>query len=52
MLHEELANHFDQFGKWKEGLREIDDELCHHTSMAGWNLSVWPLQVCIAIALI
>ena len=44
MLHEELAIHFDQFEK-KEGIRELDDELCHHTGIAGWEIMVWPIQV-------
>ncbi len=30
-------------------IKEVDDELCHHTSLAGWELIVWPLQVCQAI---
>ena len=29
-------------------MREIDDELCHHTDMGGWNIKVWPLQVGVA----
>ena len=26
-------------------MREIDDELCHHTDSSGWEISVWPLQL-------
>ena len=44
-LHEELSGHFDHFEERKNVIREIDDEICHHTSMAGWDLTVWPLQV-------
>lgn len=46
MLHVELTNHFDQFEKHSHMMREIDQELCHHTGIAGWDLVVWPLQVC------
>lgn len=46
VLHEELSKHFDQFEKKRRLIKAIDDELCHHTSIAGWDLVVWPLQVC------
>ncbi len=45
MLHEELSKHFDCFNKKREEIREIDDELCHHTEMSGWDLTVWVLEV-------
>ena len=45
VLHVELCKHFDNFGKKREEIREIDDELCHHTDAAGWEITVWPLQV-------
>ena len=44
ILHEELEKHFDCFNKKREHMREIDDELCHHTDAAGWDLVVWPLM--------
>ncbi len=45
VLHEELGKHFDCFNKTREEIREIDDELCHHTEMSGWDLTVWLLEV-------
>ena len=45
VLHVELTNHFDQFGQQAHTMREIDQELCHHTGLAGWDLTVWPLEV-------
>ena len=45
VLHVELCKHFDGFGKKREDIREIDDELCHHTDASGWEITVWPLQV-------
>ena len=45
VLHIELCKHFDNFGKKREEIREIDDELCHHTDASGWEITVWPLQV-------
>ncbi len=27
-------------------IREIDDELCHHTEMSGWEITVWEVEVC------
>ena len=45
VLHEEMTEHFDKFGKKRTEIREIDDELCHHTDMAGWEITVWPLEV-------
>ncbi|XP_064404262.1 uncharacterized protein LOC135349648 [Halichondria panicea] len=44
VLHEELSKHFDCFNKKREEIREIDDELCHHTEMSGWDLTVWVLE--------
>lgn len=46
VLHVGLASHFDQFGQQSHMMREIDQELCHHTGMAGWDLKVWPIEVC------
>ena len=43
VLHKELCRHFDCFGKRREEIREIDDELCHHTDASGWDITVWPL---------
>ena len=45
VLHEELDKHFDCFSKKRKEIREIDDELCHHTEMSGWEINVWLLQV-------
>lgn len=45
VLHKEISGHFDHYEKKKDEIRDIEDELCHHTSMAGWDLMVWPLQV-------
>lgn len=44
VLHVELCKHFDNFGKKRDEIREIDDELCHHTDASGWEITVWPLQ--------
>ena len=45
VLHTEIVKHFECFDKKRDEIREIDDELCHHTESAGWEISVWPLQV-------
>lgn len=45
VLHVQLSHHFDQFEELSRTMREIDQELCHHTNMGGWELVVWPLQV-------
>ena len=45
VLHVELCKHFENFAKKREDIREIDDELCHHTDASGWEITVWPLQV-------
>ena len=37
-LHEELMKLFDCFGKTRKEIREIDDELCHHTTSTGWEV--------------
>lgn len=44
VLHTEVMKHFECFDKKREEMREIDDELCHHTESSGWEISVWPLQ--------
>ena len=38
VLHEELVKHFDCFGKMRKEIREIDDELCHHTTSTEWEV--------------
>ena len=43
VLHATLAEHFECFGKPKASIREIDDELCHHTDAWDWQLEIWPL---------
>ena len=43
VLHEELAHHFTCFGKKRQDIREIDDELCHHTQECQWSLKVLPV---------
>lgn len=43
VLHEELAHHFTCFGKKRQEIREIDDELCHHTGECQWTLKVFPV---------
>lgn len=45
ILHVDLSKHFDCFGKSKRDIKEIDDELCHHTEMSGWEITVWVLEV-------
>ena len=45
ILHIELSKHFESFGKKKEDIRQIDDELCRHTYASGWEITIWPLQV-------
>ena len=30
--------HFDCFGQKRHLIREIDDELCHHTDSYGWKV--------------
>ena len=30
--------HFDNFGKSRKQICEIDDELCHHTEASGWDV--------------
>ena len=44
VLHEELEKHFSCFGRKREEIREIDDELCHHTSQNEWKLKVLPIK--------
>ena len=44
VLHEELAHHFTCFGKKREEIREIDDDLCHHTQECEWSLKVLPVS--------
>lgn len=39
VLHEEIMQHFECFGKKREEISEVDDELCHHTAAAGWEVS-------------
>lgn len=43
VLHEELSHHFTCFGKKRQEIREIDDELCHHTGECQWSLKVFPV---------
>ena len=38
VLHEELMKHFDCFGKTRKEIREIYDELYHHTTSTGWEV--------------
>ena len=35
---EELMMHFESFGQKRHLIKEIDDELCHHTDSSGWNV--------------
>ena len=44
VLHDDICKHFECFDKKREEISEIDDELCHHTDMSGWEITVWPLQ--------
>lgn len=44
VLFEELLKHFECFGKRRTEIREIDDELCHHTDISGWELKVWVIN--------
>jgi hypothetical protein len=44
VLNEELSKHFTCFGKRREEIREIDDELCHHTSECDWSLKVYVIR--------
>ena len=44
VLHEELAKHFTCFGKKREEIREIDDELCHHSQECQWSLKTFPIK--------
>ena len=43
VLHAALAEHFECFGKPRSSIREIDDELCHHSMASQWQLKIWPL---------
>ena len=43
-LHDDICKHFESFDKNQHEISEIDDELCHHTEAAGWEITVWPLQ--------
>ena len=38
VLHEEIMKHFECFGKKREEISEVDDELCHHTDASGWEV--------------
>ena len=38
ILNEELTRHFECFGKRQKEIREIDDDLCHHTYAGGWKV--------------
>ncbi len=40
VLHEELMSHFEHFGKHLKDIREVDNELCHHTYAAGWKVMI------------
>ena len=44
VLSDVLCKHFECFGKSRGEIREIDDELCHHTDSSGWEFTVWELQ--------
>lgn len=44
VLREEICKHFECFGKKRDKICEIDDELCHHTESSEWGVTVWPLQ--------
>jgi len=46
VLHCTLAEHFECFGKPKASIREIDDELCHHTDAWDWHLEICPVDDC------
>ena len=44
VLHEEIMKHFECFGMKRKEIREIDDELCHHTDSAGWEVKCCSYQ--------
>ena len=39
VLYKELMKHFDCYGQKRQEIREIDNELCHHTNSQGWTVS-------------
>jgi len=43
-LSDDLCKHFECFGKKRDEIREIDDELCHHTDSSEWEVTVWQLH--------
>ena len=44
ILSDEVCKHFENFGKKREDLTSIDDELCHHTECSEWEIRVWTPQ--------
>lgn len=44
ILKNDICKHFESFGKKKEDIASIDDELCHHTECSEWEITIWQLQ--------
>lgn len=44
VLMHDLCKHFENFGKKREDIADVDDELCHHTECSEWEITVWPSQ--------
>lgn len=41
-MRDDIYKHFESFGKKRGDIVNIDDEICHHTECAEWEISVWP----------
>lgn len=44
MLSDTICKHFENFGKKREDISSVDDELCHHTDSTEWEVRVWTSQ--------
>ena len=44
VLKDDICKHFESFGKKREHIANVDDELCHHTECSEWEITIWPPQ--------
>ena len=44
ILKDDICKHFENFGKKRDVISNVDDEICHHTECAEWDISVWPFH--------
>ena len=43
-LKSDICKHFESFGKKREDITSIDDELCHHTECSMWEIIILQIQ--------